>query len=804
MRAIITNSYYTTNPLTIHWIGRKENGERLFMSFPSPIKPYFFAQTENGIQRIEVENPMDVRKERDKYTKTWESDIPFTDRVLADMGFKKAMDIDTLKPVDYKGINLRRFSIDIETDDTVPLDINNPQGEILEIGIRDYYKNLTVILTTIQKFDLPRFLELKFKEDENMREVLRSKGLDYLASNIGNIDVKIVSFSNEEEMLKFYYNFIHSKNYGDVNIGWNIGKKLTDHEISVNVGFDIPYIQRRSERYGLRIDWDKIIVNFDLMDAYINLEENELESFSLEYISQRELGVGKIKHDMGYREIYMKDPEKFMVYHYRDMLLVQLIDLKRGIFDFYLSESEKVGSLDIGRWNANYLIDTLLLHELNGTEDHLPAATIGTTKAKVQGGKVFIAVIGRFEIVAVFDFTSEYPSIMETFNLSLDTITSLEEGDIKIPELGYGYTLKKRGFIPRTISKLKKYRKDIKKEMEKYDVNTEDYKKLDNEQRVVKKLTNAFYGVLGNASDMGNGKYRYSRLYDPRVQETITYLPRKHIQFVVDKLKSMNVGVEVKYGDTDSVMIHKKTWRSMKIEDVIEEIDSILKEINTSFSDFVKSFGGDPSTSTLEMKFEKIYSSWIQTGAKKNYSGRVIYKDGSFVKPYTEYRGMAPRRSDKSNYTKKFITNLVELSHENVTKAWSYYISEEERWNKKDKSLISSMGIYISLNQKSYDNSYQPQKAVDRGTREGINLDRTKGKFKMYFLIDGPIAVNFDDKLPDKYYKKIDWDYHKRRCFILPAKGIVSIIQPRDMEDFETDADDAIVIGNPPKDYEVG
>lgn len=794
MRAIITNSYYTTNPLTIHWIGRKENGERLFMSFPSPIKPYFFAETDTGIQRIEVENPMDVRKEREKYRKVWEADIPFTDRVLVDMGFKKAMDIDTLEPAEYEGINLRRFSIDIETDDTVPLDINNPQGEILQIGVRDYYKNLTIIMTTIQKFDLNKFLELKFAEDQKVRDSLISRGLDKLASLIGNIDVKILTFTSEQSMLKFYYDFLHSKSYGDINVGWNIGKKLTDHEISGNVGFDIPYIQRRSEKYGLKIDWDKIVINFDLMDAYINLEENELESFSLEYISQRELGIGKIKHSMGYKEMYLKEPEKFMVYHYRDMLLVQLIDLKRGIFDFYLSESEKVGSLDIGRWNANYLIDTLLLHELHNTEDHLPTTTIGNTKTRIQGGKVFIAVIGRFEIVVVLDFSSEYPSIMETFNLSHDTITTLEEGDVKIPELGYGFTLKKRGFIPRIIGKLKSYRKEIKKEMGKYDVNTDDYKRLNNEQRVVKELTNAFYGVEGNASDMGNGKYRYSRLYEPNVQQAITYLTRQHIQFVVNKIGSLDKEIEVKYGDTDSVMIYKEKWKHMEIRDVIVEINSILKDINSSFDDFVRSFGGDPSTSTLEMKFEKIYSSWIQTGAKKNYSGRVIYKDGIFVTPYIEYRGMAPRRSDKSTYTKKFITRLLELSHEDVMKSWDYYVSEEERWNRKDKSLIPSMGIFISLNQKSYDNSYQPQKAVQHSIHEGISLDRKRGKFKMYFLTDGPIAVNFDDNLPDKYYKKIDWDYHKRRCFILPAKGIIGIIQPRNMEDFETEEEEDIVV----------
>ena len=789
MNTILTNAYYTVNPLTIHLVGRNEDKTRLFKSIPSPIKPYFYAKINDKIEKIEVDNPILIKKQIGNYEQVWEADINFIDRFLVDIGFKKAINIDTLQPVQSKNIQLRRFSIDIETDDTVPLDINNPQGQILAIGIRDYYKDLTIILTTIQNFNLEKFLNLKFQEDEKIKQALRSKSLNNLISHIGNLDVKIVPFQNEFKMLEFYYNFIHSQNYGDVNIGWNIGKKVLDHT-NANSGFDIPYIQRRCEKYGLKIDWDKIVINFDLMTAYMNLEENDLESFSLEYISQKELGIGKIKHEMGYKEMYLKDPEKFLVYHYRDILLVELIDLKKRIFDFYLAQSEKVGSLDIGRWNANYLIDIYLLHELHGTDNHLPISRIGKEKTKIQGGKVFIADIGRYENVAVLDFTSEYPSIIETFNLSHDTIRDLDHADIKIPELGYGFTLEKEGFIPKIITKLKKYRKDIKTQMQQYDLNSDEYIRLDDEQRSIKKLTNAFYGTMGNASDMKNGYYKYSRLYEPKIQQTITYLTREHIQFVADYLKSLNIGIEIKYGDTDSVMIYNKKWEKMQLDDLILQINNILEGLNKSFSKFVKSFGGDPNKSTLEMKFEKIYSSWIQTGSKKNYSGRVVYKDGKYIKPYTEYRGMAPRRSDKSQYTKMFVTNLVELSHENIDKSWNYYLQEEQKWDNKNKSLIPVMGIYVSLNQASYDNQYQPKKAVDRSQKEGIELDRMKGKFKMYFLSDGPIAVNFDDNLPSKYYKKIDWDYHKRRCFTLPSKGIVEIIKPKNIENFEQDEEE--------------
>lgn len=787
MKAIIINGSYTTDPLTIHMIGRSEDGKKIFYDFQSPIKPYFYARVDNEIKKIEVEKPEDVRNERQKYEEVYEADIPFIDRFLVDIGFKKAIDLDTLEPVDSSGIRLRRFSIDIETDETVDLDMENPQGEILEIGVRDYYKNLTVILTTIKKFDLNKFLDLKVKKMEEVRDSLKSKKIEYLLENIYDIDVKIIPFDTEREMLDYYYRLLTSKNYGDVNIGWNIGR-ISHGEIK---GFDIPYIQKRSEKYGIKIDWSKYVLNFDLMEAYKRLQENDLKSFSLEYISQRELGIGKIKHKMGYKEMYIKSPEEFILYHYMDMLLVQLIDLKNGIFDFFQSLSEKVGSLDITKYNANYLIDMFLLHELHNTGNYLPVAKIGNYKSKIGGGMVYIAVMGIYRNVAVLDFSSEYPSIMETFNISHDTITDMEHADVKIEEFGYGFSLKKEGFIPKAISKLKTYRKSVKSEMLKHDVKSDEYKKLNDEQRSIKEITNAFYGVMGNATQIGENEYRYARLYNPNVQKAITYLTRMHINHVAEFVKKL--GYEVLYGDTDSVMIHKLEWENSTVDDVVKEVTELQKKVNASFPEFVEKYGGDPEKSTLDMKFEKVYSSWIQVGAKKNYSGRIAYKDGSYIKPYTEYKGMSPRRSDKSDYTEKFVTNLIEYVHRSKSKAWDYYSREESRWDNKDRSLIEEMGIYISLNKTEYKTKTQSEKAVERSAREGIKLDRLKGKFKMYFISDGVIAINFDEELPKKYYSKLDWVNHKRRCFELPTKRILPLIKPNIMDDYLSKDNDIIL-----------
>ena len=153
---------------------------------------------------------------------------------------------------------------------------------------------------------------------------------------------------------------------------------------------------------------------------------------------------------------------------------------------------------------------------------------------------------------------------------------------------------------------------------------------------------------------------------------------------------------------------------------------------------------------------------------------------------------MAPRRSDKSEYTKKFITNLVEFQHESQDKAWEYYVKEGARWDNKDSSLINNMGIYISINKESYEIKRQPQKAVLRAKKEGIKLDRMKGKYKMYFLEDGVIATNFDDVLPNKFRNKIDWSNEKRRNYTLPSEGIAEIIRPNIMKDFESDNNEEV------------
>ncbi len=810
MKGIITSSYYSLNPLMVHWLGRWEDGKRMRYSFYAPFRPYFYYLDGGKLVKKEVDIPSQVKDERENYDQTFESDIVYPERVLIDLGVRKGVEIfdpsskhieGNYKPVEYRSIKqpLRRLYIDIETDERESMDLNDPKGEILSIAMRDSYRNLTTIYTTIPrgKINTLKIMQLLRKENSKIREALIQRGMGKLVKYVGNMDLKVVSFNNEEEMIGKYRDYLFSDECADVQSGYNTN------------GFDLQYLNSRAEkRYDISLryrfhrgiygDWwadHNQIANLDLYFGYMRLQENDMKSFSLESVSQKELGVGKIQHEMGYHEMYEKDPELFLVYNYRDTLLCHLLDMKIGITDTFTTLSEKAGTLDLGKWAATYLVDSAILRRTKDMDFKLPKAE-AHEKIDVEGGKVMVPSSGVFHNVVVFDFKHLYPNIMVQFNISPDTLLlddQITENDIYVGVFGghrVGYRKDVKGVIPATIVELVEERYRIKAEMKKYPEDTDEYIILNNDQRAVKEVDNSFYGVAGN---------EHARLFNPYDQASITYVARQNLafvaEFVVEELtailiKEINRNVigefRVVYGDTDSVFIWNSEWEKMPTEMVIEEAMIVNRIINSQFAELVKRFNADTTNIVLEMEFEKIYSAWEQWGAKKQYAGWIVWKDGKKLeKPKWDIKGFDPRRSDRSIYgSEYFMPKFLKLPLESKADAIRFYDSESEKW---DKHAIDpeTIGIYFSLNKDEYRegkngaSSYMQRRAYDNVIKHGIKLDRMKGKYRMYFLTDpnpdDVIAVNYDDPVPKWVVKKLNWEYHRERCMdVEVVKNIIT------------------------------
>ena len=812
MKGIITSSYYTLNPLMVHWMGRWENGKRMRYSFYAPFKPYFYYLDGDRLVKKEVDIPSQVKDEREKYERTYESDIVFPERVLIDLGVRKGVEIfdpsskhieGNYRPLEYHTIKqpLRRLYIDIETDERKAMDLDDPKGEVLSIAMRDSYRNLTTIYTTIsrEKINTLKIMKLLRNENSKIREALIQRGMGKLVKYVGNMDLKVVSFKNEEEMIGKYRDYLFSDECADVQSGYNTN------------GFDLQYLNSRAEkRYGINLryrfhrgtygDWwadHNQTANLDLYFGYMRLQENDMKSFSLESVSQKELGIGKIQHEMGYHEMYEKDPELFLVYNYRDTLLCHLLDMKIGIVDTFATLSEKAGTLDLGKWAATYLVDSAILRRTKDTDFKLPMST-SHEKIDVEGGKVMIPSSGVFHNVVVFDFKHLYPNIMVQFNISPDTLLlddQITENDIYIGVFGghrVGYRKDVKGIIPSTIVELVDERYRIKSEMKKYPEDTDEYVILNNDQRAVKEVDNSFYGVTGN---------EHARLFNPYNQASITYVARQNLEFVagfvIRKLVDLLVDLinretkgefRVVYGDTDSVFIWNSEWEKMLTEQVIEEAKIVNRIINSQFVELVEKFNAPTDKIVLEMEFEKIYSAWEQWGSKKQYAGWIVWKDGKSIEPKWDIKGFDPRRSDRSIYgSEYFMSRFLKLPLISTVDAIRFYDVEAEKWD-KHRIDPETIGIYFSLNKDGYRegkngmSSYMQRRAYDNAEKHNIKLDRMKGKYRMYFLTDPKpddvIALNYDDPVPKWIVKKLNWKYHRERCMdVEVVKNIITYLR---------------------------
>ncbi len=198
---------------------------------------------------------------------------------------------------------------------------------------------------------------------------------------------------------------------------------------------------------------------------------------------------------------------------------------------------------------------------------------------------------GIHDNIAVLDFASMYPSIMVKYNVGPDTLVrageSVSPSEVYVaPSVGHRFRKRPDGFFKLTLRKFLDIRKRIKAEMKKYPQSHPQYRLLDERQRAVKVLANATYGYMG---------WPHARWYCKACAESVTAWGREIIMKAIQKARSL--GLEVIYGDTDSLFIK---YDRKKVEELIRYVEEELG---------------------FEIKIDKIYKKVFFTEAKKRYIG---------------------------------------------------------------------------------------------------------------------------------------------------------------------------------------
>ncbi|MDH3944535.1 MAG: hypothetical protein OEV06_10625, partial [Anaerolineae bacterium] len=134
------------------------------------------------------------------------------------------------------------------------------------------------------------------------------------------------------------------------------------------------------------------------------------------------------------------------------------------------------------------------------------------------GGMVYQPTIGLHEHVAAIDFFSMYPSIMEHFNISPETVGTPGENPLFVPMSGMPVNQDEPGLIPEVVRPILEKRWKIKRRLLALDRRDVEYRQLKAQSDALKWLLVVSFGYLG---------YKNARWGKIESHEAVTALSRE-------------------------------------------------------------------------------------------------------------------------------------------------------------------------------------------------------------------------------------------------------------------------------------
>jgi len=466
-------------------------------------------------------------------------------------------------------------------------------------------------------------------------------------------EMNLVSVPSEADMLKEYINHVNQRGY-DVNSGWNhvdFDRKYLIERMKTlsDEGHDIDYRWLSPFNSSTKYNYDEMQVAglppFDMMVGLVDImSRGKWRSKSLEYVSDEELGIGKID-DVDINKDWKENPSKLIAYNIVDTILCTALDEKNDVHNFFYDMAD-VCSIPI--WDVfkeKRQVDGYVMSRRKDNEI-LPTAD-KSELIENAGGYVSDAINGIEENVGVIDLKSLYPSSILTWNLSSETVSeSPEEFDeyVKIPkvpepkdvngdidgeliEWDWLYaSLDQEGLIPRTTKKLFNKRNREKEKM--YDAldDSDEEEKWDRAQASTKIVMNSIYGNLSS---------KYYRLSNDFLGDAVTSTARYTLW--KGKQKAEDNSYRVLYIDTDSlfVKLSKQTvgGRVKELINLSEILNGTGKEISNDIGIdkehpyLINSDLHGDECSCIKWEAEKLWKKYMAFGRKKRYAGLVEWSE---------------------------------------------------------------------------------------------------------------------------------------------------------------------------------
>jgi DNA polymerase I len=290
---------------------------------------------------------------------------------------------------------------------------------------------------------------------------------------------------------------------------------------------------------------------------------------------------------------------------------------------------------DIARMGVSQWIRSLLYYEhrqrnaLIPKREELERRSEGVTSdavikdKKYRGGLVIDPKEGIHFNVVVMDFASLYPSIIKVRNISYETVRCSHDQCKKntIPQTNHWACTKKNGLTAIIIGSLRDLRVNYYKSLSKKETLTEEQRQQYTVvSQALKVILNASYGVMGA---------EIFPLYFLPAAEATTAIGRFTILETIKKCEE--IGIEVLYGDTDSLFIKKPTD---------EQIHKVIEQAK-------KDHG-------VDLEIDKVYRYCVLSNRKKNYLG--VTKSGT-----VDVKGLTGKKSHTPPFIRKLFYELLDV-----------------------------------------------------------------------------------------------------------------------------------------------
>lgn len=768
----------TYNPFNESVFLRTWSEEGVRIDTEIPFRPYLFLEKEDGEDAVSIFKTKLIKKQfRNSIERRKFVDNSANKRIFHNLSPEQQFLIEMYskennKP-DFSKFPLRVFLLDIETE-SLSGEFPVPEKAKDPINLFTIYDTLTQVTHTwgLRESYTPTLDNCVY----------------YRCKDEADLIERVVAFWKND--------------YPDIASGWN------------TENFDFPYIINRFTKilgqdfvqqlspvgrvtsrkifaegsYGKEIEKWSIsgIALLDYMKLYKTFSPGERESFSLNYISELELGEGKVAYNAtSLAELSQTDWKTFVDYNIQDVHLLVKLEEKLKYLEISRMLSYKGCTNFEAALGKVAIVTGAVAIQADKQGYVIPTFPHNLERESYEGGYVRDPDKGIQQAIVSFDVNSLYPNTIITLNISPETkIGKVVDGDISkkndnitislvngkrhilttekfklflkkeqvsLSKAGVMYSQKTKGVIPNLIDEIYTERVNTKNELAKLKKSKSKNEKatqlkityFDTLQYTYKILLNSIYGTFAN---------KHSSLMDIDHATSITVTGQnvsKAGGLIIDNFVKEKYGVQqsiTKYGDTDSLYISiKPVLDSLNIAlldsenninprvyKIVEELD---KHVNTEILEWARTdlFSIDPR---YVFKREVISDVGVFL-QKKRYILHVLDEEGVTVDKF-KYTGVELVRSTTPKKVKKFIENITKkaLLTQDIKKTNEVYRESYSSFQKLDPNDVAARTSINNLEKYS----------------EGASLYKFKNATPSH--VKGAIAYNIlikEHKIDDKY-----------------------------------------------------